>query len=207
MGVEKIAPQRAQRSPSQGVVFLCVLCVLGGKKLFAADPFEELHRRLERRAEESLVRARAPRPFQVRWARPHLYVVRWAKPRPPASPYLWDVARVESGFNPSALSPKGALGMFQFMPGTARRFGLRVDGRVDERLDAARSAVAAARYLNFLHGMFGDWKLALAGYNAGENRVLEAIREGGTRDFHELSRRGLLPEETRLYVPRVLGRQ
>jgi membrane-bound lytic murein transglycosylase D len=120
---------------------------------------------------------------------------------------LWEVARVESGFNRFALSSKGARGMFQFMPDTARRFGLRVDGRVDERLDAGKSSVAAARYLNFLHGMFGDWKLALAAYNAGENRVLDAIEKAGSRDFFEISRRGLLPDETRQYVPKVLGGQ
>ncbi len=170
----------------------------------ASDPFAALHESLERQAGESLARARAPRPFEIRWAKPAVFVVRWAKPRTPASPFLWEVARVESGFNPTALSSKGALGMFQLMPATARRFGLRVDEAVDERLNPRRSAFAAAHYLNFLHGIFGDWKLALAAYNAGENRVLDAIRLGGTRDFDDLSRRRLLPEETRLYVPRVL---
>jgi len=174
----------------------------------AADPFATMHRDLERQADESLTRARVPRPFQVRWAKPHpVFVVRWAKPRPPASPYLWEVARVESRFNPLALSPKGARGMFQLMPDTARRFGLRVDAAVDERVDAGRAGVAAARYLNFLHGLFGDWKLALAAYNAGENRVIEAIRKSGSRDFYEISRRRLLPEETRLYVPKVIRGQ
>ena len=95
--------------------------------------------------------------------------------------------------------------MFQLMPDTARRFGLRVDHTVDERLNPGRSAFAAAHYLNLLHSMFGDWRLALAAYNAGENRVHDAIRVGGTRDFSELSRRRLLPEETRFYVPRVLA--
>ena len=186
---------------------LALACMLSAGA-WGADPFATLHRDLERQAEESLSRARAPRPFQVRWAKVRpLFVVRWAKARPAASPYLWDVARVESGFNPVALSPKGARGMFQLMPGTARRFGLRVDAAVDERVDAGRSGVAASRYLNFLHGLFGDWKLALAAYNAGENRVIEAIQKAGSRDFYEISRRRLLPEETRLYVPKVIRGQ
>jgi membrane-bound lytic murein transglycosylase D len=97
--------------------------------------------------------------------------------------------------------------MFQLMPATARRFGLRVDAAVDERADARRSGAAAARYLNFLHGLFGDWKLALAAYNAGENRVIAAIQKAGSRNFQEISRRRLLPEETRLYVPKVIRGQ
>jgi len=182
-----------------GVVLLLACAVR------AADPFAALHEKLGQQAEDSLAHAHAPRPFQIRWAKPQVFQVRYAKPHAPASPYLWSVARVESGFNPAAVSPKGALGMFQFMPATARRFGLQVDTRVDERLDPTRSAVAAARYLNFLHGRFGDWKLALAAYNSGEQRVASAVERGRTRDFYELSRRGLLPEETRLYVPRVLA--
>lgn len=187
-----------------------VLALLLAGLAQASDPFVALHQDLERQADETLTRAHAPRPFQVRWAKPHVFQVRWAKPRPapaPASPYLWQVARVESGFNPTALSPKGARGMFQLMPGTARRFGLRVDGAVDERVDPGRSGVAVARYLTFLHGLFGDWSLALAAYNAGENRVLGAIERAGTRDFFEISRRGLLPDETRQYVPKVLRGQ
>jgi membrane-bound lytic murein transglycosylase D len=186
---------------------LCVFCVLAGE-MEAADALTPTHRDPELQADESLTRPRAPRPFQVRWAKPHpVFVVRWAKPRPAASPYLWDVARVESRFNPLALSSKGARGIFQLMPATARRFGLRVDAAVDERVDAGRSGVAAARYLNFLHGLFGDWKLALAAYNAGENRVIAAIQKAGSRDFQEISRRRLLPEETRLYVPKVIRGQ
>ena len=127
----------------------------------------------------------------------------YAKPRPPDSPYLWQVARIESSGNPFALSPKGARGLFQLMPATARRFGLRVDSRIDQRLDPQLSTVAATRYLSSLHALFGDWKLALAAYNAGEGRVLDAIRQSRSRDFFWVSR--FLPEETRLYVPKVLA--
>jgi soluble lytic murein transglycosylase-like protein len=118
---------------------------------------------------------------------------------------LLSVAYVESGFNPMALSPKGARGIWQFMPATARRYGLAVDGEVDHRTHPERATRAAARYLRDLYGQFGDWKLALAAYNAGEGRVWGVIRRTGIRDFDEMSRRGLLPAETRAYVPSVLA--
>lgn len=118
---------------------------------------------------------------------------------------LLAVAYVESRFNPKAVSPVGAGGMWQFMPGTAARYGLQVTAMVDHRKHPEHSTRAAARYLRFLYGMFGDWKLALAGYNWGEGNVQKAIRRGGTRDFDELSRRGYLPLETRKYVPAVLA--
>ena len=115
------------------------------------------------------------------------------------------VAEVESGFNPLALSPKGARGPWQLMPATAERFGLRVDGQMDERIQPERSTRAAARYLRELYEQFGDWLLALAAYNAGEQRVAEAIERGGTRNFWLLAQRRLLPEETRRYVPAVVN--
>ena len=118
---------------------------------------------------------------------------------------LLSVAYVESGFNSMALSPKGARGVWQFMPATARRYGLSVDGAVDHRTHTALATRAAARYLRDLHGQFGDWKLALAAYNAGEGRVRSIIRRTGVRDFDEMSRRRLLPAETRAYVPSVLA--
>jgi soluble lytic murein transglycosylase-like protein len=118
---------------------------------------------------------------------------------------LLSVAYVESGFNPMALSPKGARGIWQFMPATARRYGLAVEGDVDHRTHPEHATRAAARYLRDLFGMFGDWKLALAAYNAGEGRVQGIIRRTGIRDFDEMSRRGLLPAETRAYVPSVLA--
>jgi hypothetical protein len=115
------------------------------------------------------------------------------------------VALVESGFNPLALSPKGARGIWQLMPATARRYGLTVEAANDHRTDPEHATRAAARYLRDLHKRFGDWKLALAAYNAGEGRVQRAIERAGVRDFDELARRGLLPAETRNYVPAVLA--
>jgi soluble lytic murein transglycosylase-like protein len=115
------------------------------------------------------------------------------------------VALVESGFNPLALSPKGARGIWQLMPDTARRYGLTVAPGDDHRTHPERATRAAARYLQDLYRMFGDWELALAAYNAGEGRVQQAIERAGVRDFNELSRRKLLPLETRNYVPAVLA--
>ncbi len=115
------------------------------------------------------------------------------------------VAEIESGFDPLALSPKGARGPWQLMPATAERFGLRVNGRTDERIHPERSTRAAARYLRELYAQFGDWLLALAAYNAGEKRVANAIEKGGTRDFWQLAQQRFLPEETRRYIPAVVG--
>ncbi len=118
---------------------------------------------------------------------------------------LLGVALVESGFNPFALSPKGARGIWQFMPATAVRYGLTVQPGNDHRTHPERSTRAAARYLRVLYKQFGDWKLALAGYNAGEARVQRIIDRTGVRTFEEMSRLGYLPTETRNYVPAVLA--
>lgn len=113
------------------------------------------------------------------------------------------LALVESGGDPAALSPRGARGLWQFMPETARGYGLAVDGARDERLDLLKSTRAAARYLRDLHARFGDWRLAFAAYNAGAGTVERASRQAGARDFSLLSTH--LPEETRSYVPAVLA--
>jgi membrane-bound lytic murein transglycosylase D len=113
------------------------------------------------------------------------------------------VAMIESGFNPLAVSRAGAKGLWQFMAGTARRYGLRVDQWVDERLDPEKSTLAAARYLRDLYAQFGSWALAKAAYNAGEVRIAEAIRKLGSRDFWALARTPLLKPETRDFVPAI----
>lgn len=119
--------------------------------------------------------------------------------------YLAAVILIESAGNPLALSPKGARGLWQLMPDTARRYGLRVDSRIDERVDAERSTRAAAQYLRDLYRQFGSWPLALAAYNAGEQRLQHAIDRAGTSEFATLSSLRYIPNETRLYVPAVLG--
>lgn len=113
------------------------------------------------------------------------------------------VGLIESGYRNDAVSAADAVGMWQFIPSTARRFGLLDESR-DYRADFERSTRAAARYLRFLLNKFDDWRLALAAYNAGEQRVERAIGLGRTRDFSRLSDLRLLPEETLNYVPAVL---
>jgi membrane-bound lytic murein transglycosylase D len=112
---------------------------------------------------------------------------------------IW-LAEVESAFNPRAKSPVGAVGLFQFMPATAARFGLQATPD-DQRTDPRRSAAAAARYLRLLHGRFADWPLAVAAYNAGEGRVGRTLKKQGGQTFEEIA--DALPIETRMYVPRV----
>jgi len=83
---------------------------------------------------------------------------------------------IESGFNNFAVSRSGAAGLWQFIPSTARRYGLRVDQYVDERFDVVKATDAAMRYLKDLYSMFGNWELALASYNCGENCVAKKDR-------------------------------
>jgi soluble lytic murein transglycosylase-like protein len=111
------------------------------------------------------------------------------------------VALVESGGRQDAFSPKGALGLWQLMPQTARRYGLTVWSSKDERLDLLKATRAAARYLRDLYVQFGDWTLAFAAYNAGEHTVQRAIERVGSNDFLRLG--AALPLETRRFVPAV----
>lgn len=112
---------------------------------------------------------------------------------------IW-LAEVESGFNPKARSPVGAAGLFQFMPPTARRFGLNPENP-DERLHPEKSARAAAVYLRVLYNQFGSWPLALAGYNAGEGRVGKLLKQSQSSSFEGIAE--ALPLETRLYIPKI----
>lgn len=108
---------------------------------------------------------------------------------------------VESGFNPQARSRSHAVGPWQFIRGTAKLFGLKVDRWVDERKDPELATQAAARYLKHLYALFDSWPLALASYNAGEGAVVRAISRQGTNDFWQLK----LPKQTREYVPQFLA--
>lgn len=115
------------------------------------------------------------------------------------------VVSIESGFNPAALSPKGAAGLWQFMPATARQYGLVVNAMRDDRFDVAKSTFAAAQYLRQLRVQFGDWPLALAAYNAGPSRVAQGIRRANSSNFLTLRRNSSLPDETLAYVPKVFN--
>ncbi|HUP63017.1 MAG TPA: transglycosylase SLT domain-containing protein [Thermoanaerobaculia bacterium] len=108
---------------------------------------------------------------------------------------------IESAYLPTLTSRAGAHGIWQFMPDTAREYGLRVDWWVDERADPERSTRAAAAYLKDLHRMFDDWSLALAAYNCGPGRVRRTLEETGATTFWELLEQSALPKETRGYVP------
>ena len=115
------------------------------------------------------------------------------------SELVW-VAEVESSFNATARSPAGAVGLFQLMPATARTLNLSTS-LPDERLQPEKSARAAAKYLRRLYDRFGDWRLALAAYNAGETRVDELLKKSRTRSFDAIASR--LPAETQMFVPKV----
>jgi len=159
--------------------------------------------------------APVPRPAQER----EIWITRLAKRSYPenAKPYVsklksifssegvppelvW-IAEVESSFDPRVRSPAGAAGMFQLMPATARRYGLRTTWPFDQRLTPESSARAAAEYLRYLHAHFKDWRLAVAAYNAGEGTVQNLLtrRTAGTYDAIASK----LPAETQMYVPKV----
>ena len=112
---------------------------------------------------------------------------------------VWQ-AEAESSFNPAARSPAGAVGLYQFIPATAQQFGLSLTPQ-DERLDAKKNGAAAAKYLKYLHGRFGNWPLALAAYNCGEGRLSKTLRAHGGKSFADIQ--AYLPAETRMYVPKI----
>ena len=116
------------------------------------------------------------------------------------------VAMIESGFQMHARSFANAVGPWQFISGTGRRYSLRIDQWIDERKEPLKATMAAALYLKELSSIFnGDWYLAAAGYNAGENKILRAIDMYNTSDFWELSRGSYLKRETKEYVPKLLA--
>jgi membrane-bound lytic murein transglycosylase D len=116
------------------------------------------------------------------------------------------LAMVESGFDPGATSQRSAGGVWQFIPGAARAYGLEVSHWVDARRDPERAAEAAGKMLKDLYVRFGSWHLAFAAYNAGYGAILRSISRFNTNDFWELARHEAgLPWETTLYVPKILA--
>ena len=107
---------------------------------------------------------------------------------------------IESGLDPKIKSRVGAMGLWQFMPGTGREYGMQVTPDIDDRMDPEKSTEAAAKYLKALYKMFGNWEVALAAYNCGPGNVRKAIRySGGKNTFWGIYDH--LPKETRSYVP------
>lgn len=111
---------------------------------------------------------------------------------------------IESALHPNAVSRAGAVGLWQFMIGTAKKYGLEVTSLIDERKDPIKSSYAAAHLLKDLYDIFGDWSLAIAAYNCGPGNVSKAIRRsGGKKDFWGIYQ--YLPAETRGYVPAFIA--
>ncbi|MFP7753467.1 LysM peptidoglycan-binding domain-containing protein [Thermodesulfobacteriota bacterium B35] len=115
------------------------------------------------------------------------------------------LAMIESGFNPSAYSRAHAAGLWQFIRGTGRNYGLRIDSWVDERREPEKATRAAVAYLSSLYNEFNDWYLAVAAYNAGEGKIRRAIKRYRTRDFWQLARHRYLRLETKRYVPKLIA--
>ncbi len=113
------------------------------------------------------------------------------------------LAIVESELKNSATSRVGAAGIWQLMPATGRGFGLKINGKVDERRNTYQSTMAATSYLKELYSQFDDWLLVVAAYNCGSAKVLAAIRQSGSRDFSKLQ--GYLPAESRSHVKHFLA--
>lgn len=115
------------------------------------------------------------------------------------------IALIESGFNQKATSHAAAVGYWQFIRGTGKRYGLEINSLVDERRDPVLSTQAAAEYFKGLYSIFGSWYLAMASYNVGENRVKRETFKHKTLDFWELAHKKRLPKETMNYVPKFIA--
>ncbi len=116
------------------------------------------------------------------------------------------LGQVESAWSPVARSWAAAVGLWQFIPDTGARYGLRQDYYIDERSSFEKATRASARYLKWLADRYdGNWELAMAAYNSGEGRIDSAIARSGYADFWEIYARGLIPQETRNYVPNILA--
>ena len=122
---------------------------------------------------------------------------------PPDLVYL---VLIESGFRVNAVSPASAGGLWQFIPATGRRYGLRIDDFQDERMHPEKATLAAAEYLSELYKMFGSWNLAVAAYNCGEGKIDKGLKKFNADNFWDLAREeDFLRDETRKYVPRFLA--
>jgi membrane-bound lytic murein transglycosylase D len=115
------------------------------------------------------------------------------------------LAMIESGYNPTAISKANAVGLWQFIEGTGKKYGLRIDSWVDERREPEKATVAAIKYLTFLHDEFDSWYLAVAAYNAGEGKIGRGVEKYNTNDFWQLASNDYLALETKRYVPKLIA--
>ncbi len=119
---------------------------------------------------------------------------------------LFYIALIESGFSSSARSHASAVGYWQFIRGTGKRYKLEINKMIDERRDPVKATQAAAEYFKDLYQIFNSWYLSMASYNVGEGRVLKAVRKYKTKDFWELAKhKTALPRETDDYVPKYIA--
>ncbi len=109
----------------------------------------------------------------------------------------------ESGFRENASSPAGAIGLWQFMEGTGRKYGLTINREIDERMDFVKSTEAAARFLKSLHEEFGCWALALMAYNGGQYRVKRLVLESNSSNIQKIM--NLMPEESQTYLSKMIA--
>ena len=149
--------------------------------------------------QEIWIKKVSPRPWPAATKRyiPQLKAIFAAEGVP--AELVW-LAEVESGFDPRAQSPAGALGMFQLMPATAKGLGLSLFP-FDQRKQPEPAARAAAQYLRRLHEKFGDWRLAVAAYNCGEGTVERSLKRHHAKIYERIA--AYLPAETQMYVPKV----
>lgn len=115
------------------------------------------------------------------------------------------LSMAESGFQNAARSWAKAVGPWQFMPFTGKKFGLEVGFYLDERRDPLKATVAASKYLKYLYGLFGSWELAMAGYNAGEGKIGRAVRRYRSQSFWQIREGRYLKSETKNYVPKIMA--
>lgn len=118
---------------------------------------------------------------------------------------LTNLALLESGFEPNAVGLQNVLGLWQLKPATARQYGLRISGSIDERKDVLKSSTAVAKHLVDLYTLYTDWYLAIAAYNAGRGSISRAIAKSQCRNFFHLARRGVLRPVTTDFVPKFLA--
>ncbi len=145
--------------------------------------------------------------FEKALARSHRYLPKWKKIflKKNLPQDLAYVALLESGFSAHAKSHAQAVGYWQFLKSTGKRYGLKNTWWLDERKDYLKSTIAASDYLKDLYNIFHSWELALAAYNMGESRLVALIKKHKTKDFWRLSNKSGFPQETREYIPKIMA--